>query len=275
MFDLIRLAFDEDKVLNDITTKEFLSKDILIKASLISNKPGILCGINVFIKIFKQIDKNCSICLYSHDCSKINKGTKILEVTGSSIILSAERIALNLIQYMSGIATLTNKFVKVANNNKIKIYDTRKIIPGYRTLAKYAVKCGGGENHRMDLSDMVLIKDNHLKFIDDLQNKVYKFRLKYKNILVEIECENYKQVMQALYVKADIIMLDNMTYDQIKNVIPIIRNHSTMHYKPKIEISGGINLETIHKFAQLDVDRISIGMLTQPSSIMDFTLEIK
>jgi nicotinate-nucleotide pyrophosphorylase (carboxylating) len=275
MFDLIKLALNEDKVFNDITTKEFLSKDILVKAILISNTSGILCGLRTFIQIFQMMDKDCKISLYSHECAKLNKGTVVLEIIGSTMILSVERIALNLLQYMSGIASLTNLFVNtVHNNNRIKIYDTRKIIPGYRTLAKYAVRCGGGYNHRMDLSEMVLIKDNHLKFIDNLQNRISKFRLKYKNIPVEIECENYVHVMQALDAKADIIMLDNMSLDQMQEMISIIRNFSTNIYKPEIEISGGVNLETAHKLVLLDVDRISIGMITQPPCIMDFTLEI-
>ncbi|MDR0915111.1 MAG: carboxylating nicotinate-nucleotide diphosphorylase [Endomicrobium sp.] len=274
MFDLIKLALDEDKVFNDITTKEFLSQDLTIKAVLISNTSGILCGINNFIEIFTMVDKNCRFELYSHECSKINKGTTILKIIGSSMILSVERIALNILQYMSGIATLTNTFVNIVHNKKMKIYDTRKIIPGYRNLAKYAVRCGGGINHRMNLSDMILIKDNHLKFIDDLKTRINEFRLKYKNVLIEIECENYQQVMQSLYSRADIIMLDNMTQEQMKTMINIIRTNSTTTYKPEIEISGGINLETAKKMAHLDVDRVSIGMITQPSCIMDFTLEI-
>jgi nicotinate-nucleotide pyrophosphorylase (carboxylating) len=175
---------------------------------------------------------------------------------------------------MSGIATLTNKFVTSINNGKTKIYDTRKTIPGYRELAKYAVRCGGGTNHRMGLYDMALIKDNHLKLTKDLTAEIIEFRKKHKNIPVEIECENIKQVEQALDSKADIIMFDNMTFENTKKMIALIRKRSTKGYKPEIEISGGVNLKTARKFERLDADRISIGMITHSSSALDVTLEI-
>jgi nicotinate-nucleotide pyrophosphorylase (carboxylating) len=273
--NLIDLALKEDSVFNDITTKEFIPKHKQAKAVLIANKPGILCGVDLFIKVFKTIDKRCKISINMKDCSKIKQGDKILEITGPAYaVLCGERTALNFLQHMSGIATLTNKFVAVINNDKTKIYDTRKTIPGYRELAKYAVRCGGGTNHRMSLADMVLIKDNHLKFTKDLTVKISEFRKKYKNILVEIECENMKQVKDALYAKADIIMLDNTNFNDTKKMIDIIRKSSTKKYKPEVEISGRVNLETAKEFAKFDVDRISIGMITHSSSALDVTLEI-
>jgi nicotinate-nucleotide pyrophosphorylase (carboxylating) len=190
-------------------------------------------------------------------------------------ILSGERVALNFLQYMSGIATLTNKFLKAVGNHKIKLCDTRKILPGYRGLAKYAVRCGGGTNHRMGLSDMVLIKDNHLKFIQNLTLGLSNFRKKYKNILIEVECENIKQVKQALDAKADILMLDNVNLKSIGKLVSIIRKNSTKKYHPKIEVSGGINLNTAKEISKFDVDRLSVGMITHSSPALNFTLEIK
>jgi nicotinate-nucleotide pyrophosphorylase (carboxylating) len=272
---LIDLALKEDGVFDDITTKGFIPKDKQAKAVLIANSPGILCGVDIFIKVFKTIDKKCKVSLKMKDCSQIKCGDKILEVTGHAYtILSGERTALNFLQYMSGIATLTNKFVTSINNGRTKIYDTRKIIPGYRELAKYAVRCGGGANHRMGLYDMALIKDNHLKFINDLTAEISEFRKKHKNIPVEIECENIKQVEQALNSKADIIMFDNTTFENTKEMIALIRKSSTKGYNPEIEISGGVNLKIARKLARLDADRISIGMITHSSSALDVTLEI-
>ncbi|MDR3253451.1 MAG: carboxylating nicotinate-nucleotide diphosphorylase [Endomicrobium sp.] len=272
---LLNIALEEDNVFNDVTTKEFIPKDKQSKAVLIANQSGVICGVELFVKVFKTIDKRCKVFLKAKDCAHVNQGDKILEITGPAYaILSAERTALNFLQYMSGIATLTNKFVTAINNSKAKIYDTRKTVPGYRELAKYAVKCGGGTNHRMSLADMALIKDNHLKFTKDLTVEINKFRKKYKNIPVEIECENIGHVKQALDAKADVIMLDNTTLKNTKKLINVIRKNSTKEYKPEIEISGGVNLKTVKEFAKLDVDRISIGMLTHSSAALDTTLEI-
>jgi nicotinate-nucleotide pyrophosphorylase (carboxylating) len=272
---LIDLALKEDGVFNDITTKEFIPKDKWAKAVLIANSPGILCGADIFIKVFKTIDKKCKVLLKMKDSSQIKRGDKILEITGYAYtILSGERAALNFLQYMSGIATLTNKFVTSINNGRTKIYDTRKTIPGYRELAKYAVRCGGGTNHRMGLYDEALIKDNHLKFMKNLTAEISEFRKKHKSIPVEVECENIKQVKHALDSKADIIMLDNTTFENTKKMIELIRKSSTKEYRPEIEISGGINLKTAKKFARLDADRISIGMITHSLSALDVTLEI-
>jgi len=272
---LINLALEEDSVFNDITTKEFVDKDKRAKAVLVANESGILCGVGVFIEVFKTIDERCNISLDKQDCSQIERGDKILEITGpAQAILSGERTALNFLQYMSGIATLTNKFVILLNDSKAKIYDTRKIIPGYRKLAKYAVRCGGGTNHRMGLADMVLIKDNHLKLTKDLIAKVNTFREKYKNVPIEVECESIEQVKQALEAKVDVIMLDNTDFEDTKKMIVLIREYSNEKYKPEIEISGGVNIKTVKEFAKLDIDRISVGMITHSSPVLDLTLEI-
>ncbi|MDR1418539.1 MAG: carboxylating nicotinate-nucleotide diphosphorylase [Endomicrobium sp.] len=272
---LIKLALKEDGVFKDITTKAFIPKDKKAKAILFAKKSGILCGVVIFAKVFKSIDKNCKITLKLKDGAKIKKGDKILEVYGAAkSIFAAERTALNFLQYLSGIATLTNSFLQTVKNCKAKIYDTRKTLPGYRELAKYAVRCGGGYNHRMGLYDMALIKDNHLKLTKDLTTKVKNFREKYKKIPVEIECETIQDVIQALDTNADIIMLDNTSIDNTKKMIKLIRNNSTAQYKPQIEISGGVNLKTVKSFSKLDVDRISIGMLTHSVSALDLSLEI-
>jgi nicotinate-nucleotide pyrophosphorylase (carboxylating) len=272
---LIDLSLKEDGVFNDITSKKFVPADKKAKAVLIANKDGVLAGVDVFIKVFKTLDDSCKTSIKKKDSDLLKKGDKILEITGSArTILSGERTALNFLQYMSGIATLTNIFVKAVGNNTAKIYDTRKILPGYRELAKYAVRCGGGTNHRMDLSDMALIKDNHLKLIKDLTSAISDFRKKYKDIRIEVECESLGEVKNALAAKADIIMLDNSTPKTAGKMIDVIRKNSTKDYKPEIEISGNVNFQTIKEFAKLDVDRISIGMITHSAPALDVSLEV-
>jgi nicotinate-nucleotide pyrophosphorylase (carboxylating) len=272
---LIKLALKEDGAFKDITTKEFIPKDKKAKAVLFAKKSGILCGIDIFTKVFKSIDKNCKIILKLKDGAKIKEGDEILEIDGLvKSILAAERTALNFLQHLSGIATLTNFFVQAVKNGKAKIYDTRKTLPGYRELAKYAVKCGGGINHRMGLYDMALIKDNHLKLTKDLRTKVANFKRTYKKIPVEIECETIQEVKQALDAKADIIMLDNTSINNTKKMIKLIRNNSNVQYSPEIEISGRINLKTAKLFSKLDIDRISVGMLTHSVNALDLSLDV-
>ncbi|MDR1695887.1 MAG: carboxylating nicotinate-nucleotide diphosphorylase [Endomicrobium sp.] len=273
--ELIKLALKEDGAFKDITTKEFIPGDKKAKAVLIANKPGVLCGIDIFAAVFKAIDKKCRVTKKAKDCCKIKKGDHILEIEGPAhAILSGERTALNFLQHLSGIATLTAEFVSAVKGGKTKIYDTRKTVPGYRELAKYAVRCGGGANHRMNLSEMVLVKDNHLSLTKDLDLKIKDFRKKHKNVLVEVECENSGQVRHALRAKADIIMLDNINYADTKKMVSLIRKNSTAGYKPEIEISGGINGKTAGKFAKLGVERISVGMITHSAPALDITLEI-
>lgn len=272
---LIKLALEEDGVFNDVTTKSLISKNKKAKAVLIANKPGILCGVRIFADVFKTIDGKCRVRIIKPDCSAIKKGDHILEIEGPAYaILSGERTALNFLQHLSGIATLTNEFVKISKNGITNIYDTRKTLPGYRELVKYVVRCGGGANHRMGLSDMVLIKDNHLSLTKDLSARISGLRCIYKNMLIEVECESISQVKHALKAKADIIMLDNMNFADTKKMVSLIRKSSTKEYEPEIEISGGINHKTIKKFAKLGIERISIGMITHSAPALDITLEI-
>ncbi|MDR1662793.1 MAG: carboxylating nicotinate-nucleotide diphosphorylase [Endomicrobium sp.] len=272
---LIDLALKEDGAFNDITSKEFVPEDKKAKAVLVANKDGVLAGVDVFIEVFKTLDDRCKVTIEKKDGDFLKKGNKILEITGfARTILLGERTALNFLQYMSGIATFTNVFVKAVDNNKIKIYDTRKILPGYREFAKYAVRCGGGTNHRIGLSDMVLIKDNHLKLIKDLTSAISNFKKKYKDIKVEVECESLCEVKNALVAKADIIMLDNTTPKTAGEMIDVIRKNSTKDYKPEIEISGNVDFQAIKEFAKLDIDRISIGMITHSAPVLDVSLEV-
>ena len=273
---IISLALEEDCAFNDITSKGIISKNATATAVLLAKHDGIICGLDIFKKVFLKLDKNFSFKTFVKDGDKIKKGTVILTMKGPAYqMLCAERTALNFIQQLSGMATLTSKFVAVVKGKKTFIYDTRKTIPGLRHLSKYAVKCGGAKNHRMSLADMILIKDNHLVFIDNLSETVAKLRKKYKKVLIQVECENEKNIKDALDAKVDMIMLDNIKDKDLKKFINIIRKNSTKTYKPQIEISGGMNLKRIKKYANLGIDRISIGMLTHSAPALDISLKIK
>jgi len=273
---IISLALEEDSALNDITSKNIISKDTVASAVLMAKHSGIICGLDVFKQVFLKLDKNFHFEIFKNDGQKVKNGDIILKMKGPAYyLLCGERTALNFIQALSGIATTTNIFANIVKNTNTCIYDTRKTMPGLRHISKYAVRCGGGKNHRMSLADMVLIKDNHLKLITNLVKKVEEIRKKHKNILIQVECETKKHVLDALKAKVDLIMLDNMKKEQVKKMIKLIRQNSTQTYKPEIEISGGVNLNTIKEYAKLGIDRISIGMLTHSAPSLDISLKIK
>lgn len=276
MDKVISLALEEDCAYDDVTSKNIITNDIKATAVLIAKDDGVLCGLEIFKKVFLKLNKNFKFKVFIQDAQTVKKGDVILTMQGSaSALLSGERTALNFIQKLSGIATTTNIFVNVIKGSKTKIYDTRKTIPGFRNISKYAVRCGGAQNHRMNLSDMVLIKDNHLALIDNLSSKVKEIRKKHKKLLIQIECENQKNVQDAIEAKADFIMLDNMGKDLLKKMIKLIRKSSTKSYKPAIEISGGVDFKTIKEYAKLGIERISIGMLTHSAPSLDMSLEVK
>jgi len=273
---IISLALEEDSAFNDITSNGIIAKDSTATAVLLAKADGIVCGLDIFKKVFLTVSKKFSFKTYVKDGAKIKKGTVILTMEGPACqLLCAERTALNFIQQLSGMATLTAKFVEIVKGKKTYIYDTRKTIPGLRHLSKYAVRCGGAKNHRMSLADMILIKDNHLAFIKNLTETVKNLRKKHKKILIQVECENEKNILDALNAKVDMIMLDNIKDKDLKKFINIIRKNSTKAYKPQIEISGGMNLKRIKKYANLGIDRISIGMLTHSAPALDMSLKIK
>jgi len=189
----------------------------------------------------------------------------------AKLIFAAERVILNLIQHLSGVATLTKKFTEALGNKKIQILDTRKTLPGLRELQKYAVKTGGGKNHRMNLSDMILIKDNHIAAAGGIKNAIELVKKSAEKLKIEVECDNFQQVAEAVPACPDIIMLDNMLPAEIKKCVALIRKKSA---KIKIEISGGIMLTNIKNFSQLDVDFISIGAITHSAKAVDIGLDV-
>ena len=273
---VVKLALEEDCAYNDVTSKSLSLKNKFASAQLIAKDNGIICGIDAFKHVLLKLDKKFKFKVFFKDGQTVKKGDIILTLKGPAApLLAGERTALNFIQKLSGIATTTNKFVKIVKGSTAGIYDTRKTLPGFRNISKYAVRCGGGKNHRMNLSDMVLIKDNHLALIDDLTKKVKEIRKKYKKLKVLIECEHEQHVKNAIAAGADIIMLDNMKQPLLKRMVKFIRNSSTKTYKPLIEISGGVNFQTIKNYAKLGIERISIGMITHSAPSLDISLEVE
>lgn len=275
--DLIELGIAEDLGQDgDITSLYTISSNKNIRFQIVNREPIVLCGIDIALKIFSAIDKKfktkTNIKTYYQDGKFLPENTKILEGFGNAIaIFAAERLALNLIQHLSGIATTTNQYIKKLTG-ETKILDTRKTIIGLRKLQKYAVRTGGGANHRLALYDGILIKDNHIaacggvkKAIDVVRKNLAKNNIK---IPIEVECDNLSQVKEALIAKAEIIMLDNMNLSQIKKAVSLINKRA------KIEVSGGINLKKISAISKAGVDYISVGALTHSVKAVDIGLDI-
>jgi len=270
----IRAALAEDVTGGDITSEAVIPQGLFGKAQLLVKQRGVLAGAGVAARVFKLVDANLEINRYIEDGNVIEAGDVIAEITGSVAgILKAERTALNFIQRLSGIATLTAKYVAETHDLKACIYDTRKTTPGMRMLEKYAVRMGGGTNHRLDLSDGILIKDNHIAALRatglSLKDMVTRAR---KNApagtTVEIEVTSTKEAAESLKAGADIIMLDNMDTTEMKQVVNMARGHT------KFEASGGITLDNVHQAAMTGVDIISIGALTHSAPSLDISLEV-
>ena len=268
---IIALAFDEDS--RDMTSQKLLPPRAKIRASVIAKGAGVVCGVDFAAATFKRMDPSCRIHILTKDGQTVSKGQIILTVSGRvARILAAERKAVNFIQHFSGVATLTSKFVRATLGTGAVIFDTRKTIPGIRYLQKYAVICGGAKNHRMNLSQMVMVKDNHLKAVEKNLAPVLELKRKLPGgTLLEIEAKTMKEIRLALKADADIIMLDNMSFAKLKKSIQIIRKFPQV----LIEVSGGVTLKNVRKIARLGVDRISVGAITHSAPALDVSLEVE
>jgi nicotinate-nucleotide pyrophosphorylase (carboxylating) len=274
--DIVSIALKEDCAFNDITTDLTVTKKDTVSFAIRARESIIFCGKKAISETFNQLkshkkfkNSKLKLKLIAHDGDNIAPKQLIAHGYGEAhLVLAAERVILNLIQHLSGISTITNHFIKKLNNKKITILDTRKTLPGLRNLEKYAVKVGGGKNHRFNLSDMILIKDNHIAVSGGVVQAITATQNKNKKI--EIECDSIAQVTEAIKLKPDIVMLDNMNKSQIKQAITLIRKHP----KIKIEVSGGINLTNISNFSSMDIDFISIGALTHSARSVDIGLDI-
>lgn len=267
---LLNLAFEEDIGSGDITTESIFPEDDICRAVIKCKEDGILAGLPVARAVFEKIGSLSGWKELKNDGDSISSGDLIVEIKGTSRqVLTGERLALNIMQRLSGIATYTSKFVKVVEGLEVKIVDTRKTIPGFRTLSKYAVEVGGGHNHRMGLYDGVLIKDNHIKQAGSIKNAVDLVEKKAgSEFKIEVETTNLEQVQAALEAGTDIIMLDNMSDVMMKDAVNLIGN------KALIEASGGISLERVRQVAEIGVDIISIGALTHSAMALDLSLDM-
>ena len=263
-----KIALNEDLFPHGDITSELIDNNSTVNAKLISNDDGIIAGLEFAKCTFKLIDKNIKFKFNKKDGEIIKKGNVIAIITGNvKNILIGERVALNFLTHISGIASKTNKFVK-AVNGKVKICCTRKTIPGLRVIQKYAVKLGGGTNHRFNLSDEFLIKDNHISADKDIRKIVKKIIKNKKGRKITVEVDNLRQLKCLIGLKINTILLDNMSPKNLIAAIKICKN------KYEIEASGRINLNNIKKIASTGIDRVSIGSLTHSSNSLDFKLEI-
>ncbi|MBI5675058.1 MAG: carboxylating nicotinate-nucleotide diphosphorylase [Nitrospirae bacterium] len=270
---VLRNALNEDIGTGDITTLSIVPEKDISKALIIAKEDFILAGLSFAERTFKLVNKDVKFKAMKRDGSKIKKGTVIAEINGNTrSILMAERTALNLLQRLSGIATLTSKFVRRVAGLPVKILDTRKTTPGLRFFEKYAVKMGGGCNHRYGLFDGMLIKDNHIAAAGGLKKTVKLARSSgYDLFKIEVEAKSIKEVKEALSSGADIIMLDNMSVDEMIKAVKIIRFHKA---DTIIEASGNVNLENVRAIAETGVDMISVGALTHSAPASDISMKI-
>lgn len=274
----LRHSLEEDGCFQDITTKALNFGKLKVNAVIQAKEDGVLAGINIARDTFKTLDGNIKFQASKKDGQGFKKGDILAKISGfAKSILSGERTVLNFISRLSGIATLTRKFVGKVNPYKVKILDTRKTTPCLRLMEKYAVRMGGGYNHRLDLSEAILIKDNHIAALKKkykninlalIASKIKKYSRRKE---VEIEVNTVREFQDLLKCPPDIIMLDNMNTEQIKKCVQL-RNR--FNKSVKLEVSGGVSLSNVKKLASLGVDRISIGALTHSPKAIDVSLEI-
>lgn len=267
----VKRALEEDIGFGDITTDYLTNEDDKMKCELNSRVDGILCGKTVFETVFKVLSPDVEVKFYFKDGDVIKKGDKLADIKGPArYILMGERVALNYIQRMSGIATETNKYQKSVGDYKAKIVDTRKTTPLFRAFEKYSVKTGGGSLHRFNLSDCAMIKDNHIKYAGSLTKAVEKLKKDLSHAhKIEVECDTKEQVKEAIECGADIIMLDNMDLNEMKECVQLINGRAI------VEASGNVNLSTVHDIAATGVDIISSSAIVAKAPTLDLGLDCK
>lgn len=269
--EIIVNALKEDINYVDVASDYLIPEGQRDNAYFVAKADGVLCGLSVAMRVFALLDDTFEAKLYKHDGDKVQKGDLIAEFSGKTVLLlKGERTALNLLQHMSGIATATAAAVELVKGTNAQITDTRKTLPGLRALQKYAVTCGGGKNHRFNLSDGAMLKDNHIDAGGGITNAVNALRGKLGHMVkIEVETRDLAEVREALAAGADIIMLDNMSNEMMREAVKIIDGRA------KTEASGGITLETIAAVAKTGVDIISLGALTHSVKAFDISMKMK
>lgn len=268
--NLIEQALREDLGSGDVTSEATIPADSESTAVVLAKQDLVLAGIDVSREVFHHLDANIRFTAFFKDGDRVKVGAEIAKLAGNTrALLKGERVALNLLQHLSGIATLTAKYVEKVSGTKAQVLDTRKTLPGLRLLEKYAVRMGGGKNHRMGLYDMVLIKDNHIKAAGSIAKAVERARKSTDQLKIEVETGTLDAVREALAAKVDIIMLDNMTPDMMREAVKLINGRAL------VEASGNVTLETVRSVAETGVDFISSGSLTHSAPAVDISMKIK
>lgn len=268
---IINTALNEDINYIDVTTDNLISPDHTSSAYYIAKDSGVLCGIEIAKRVFELAGGNVEFETLIHDGSEVKNGDIIAKMNGSTVtLLKGERTALNILQHLSGIATATNKCVKLVEGTKASITDTRKTLPGLRAMQKYAVTVGGGKNHRFNLSDGAMLKDNHLDAYGGITGAVTALRKKIGHMVkIEVEVRNLAELQEALDNKCEVIMLDNMSCEDMKKAVAITNGRAML------EASGNVTAETIRSVAETGVDIISLGALTHSVKCFDISMRIE
>lgn len=266
----VRAALDEDKAFHDVTTLATVPAELPARAELRAREAGVVAGVECVRAAFQLIDAACRVDVRMADGSRVAAGDVVVVIAGPArALLSAERVALNFIQRLSGIATLTARYVDAVRGTRARILDTRKTTPGWRAIEKAAVRAGGGTNHRMDLASAVLIKDNHLRAVGgDVARAVQLVRAALPaGVEIEVEADDIAQVTTALDAGAERILLDNMSLEQLRACVSLVAGRA------RLEASGGVNLATVRAIAETGVDDISVGALTHSAPALDLGLD--
>ena len=269
--DIIKRAITEDINYLDATTDYLIDENAKTTAYFVSKDEGVLCGIEIAMRVFELLDDKVEYTLHKRDGDAVAKGDLIAEMSGNTAaLLKGERTALNLVQHMSGIATAANRCVKLCEGTNASVAETRKTLPGLRALQKYAVTVGGGKNHRYNLSDAAMLKDNHIDAYGSIKNAVAAFRSKTGHMIkIEVEVRDFDELNEAIEAGADVIMLDNMNCEQMTEAVKIVAGRA------KTEASGNITLANIAEVAKTGVDVISLGALTHSVKAFDISMKIK
>ena len=266
----VRVALQEDQAFNDVSTLATVVSSRHVRSAIVARRDGVIAGVPLAVEAFRQLDSAVTIRVEAEDGTRVKAGDFVMHISGHARgMLSAERTALNYLQHLSGIATMTCRFVDAVAGTSVQILDTRKTTPGWRALEKYAVRAGGGTNHRLDLRSGVLIKDNHLAAIGgDIAMAVTRARgLALSGTAIEVECDTLDQVDAAIAAGADWVLLDNMSLEQLREAVERCRG------KVITEASGGVTLDTVRRIAETGVDRISVGALTHSAPALDLGLD--
>ncbi|OGX39649.1 MAG: nicotinate-nucleotide diphosphorylase (carboxylating) [Omnitrophica WOR_2 bacterium RIFCSPHIGHO2_02_FULL_50_17] len=273
---IIEMALREDTARNDVTTNSLIDPRQIARAEIVVRQEAVVCGLDIVQRVFQKLDKSVKLRFFCKEGEKVRKDTRILLLKGKTrALLSGERTALNFLGHLSGVASAARQYVEAIYPCRTKILDTRKTTPGLRVLEKYAVRCGGAFNHRRNLQEMVIIKDNHRTACRQDQSIVgmvsHLRRITRK--VVEVEVDTLPQFQEALEAGADVILLDNMTAVQIQKAVQM-RGRMKKRPSPLLEASGGITLQNVRRMAQTGVERISIGALTHSHRFVDVSMEL-